>query len=203
VNPSEIPQLLAEIALADPRVRRDDPVERRGQIKMWAGILAAVPYPDAIRLAHRHYATSQWPILPANIATAWRDEIRDRLERHTDPTPTADPDLPRQWNAELRDSRQAVVAGELPPAPHTAAQGTARPIAALPVGRTVPGPYMPADFRERIGLTERAPELARTCPKPGCKAGPRQPCRTPRGHRRTETHQARKDATDEERGKTA
>lgn len=150
MNPSQIPQLIAEIALADPRVRRTDPTEQRGQIHMWAGILTDVPYDFAIRAAHRHYAESQWPILPANIATQWKATVRDRLERHTDPTPQADPDDPHQWNEELRAQRRAVIAGELDPAPYTAAEGTPRPIAALTAAVGQPPRYIPDDVRAQL-----------------------------------------------------
>jgi hypothetical protein len=55
------------------------------------------------------------------------------------------------------------------------------------------GAPMPASLRSRAS----DPELAIPCPTPGCSARERQPCTTPRGRRRTDTHQARKDAINE------
>ena len=150
MTPDQIPQLLAEIALADPRVRRDDPFERRAQIKLWAAALAEVPYDDALDAAGRHYGRSQWPVTPAEIAEIWRTATRDRLERHTDPDLNADPDDPQAWRAELLDTRQAVANGQLPPAGYTAAQGHRPAVAALPPGATQPPGYMPRTVAEEL-----------------------------------------------------
>jgi hypothetical protein len=69
------------------------------------------------------------------------------------------------------------------------------------IGREIPGeddqPYMPADFREAVGMEARPPELRVPCPKDGCRALARQPCKTPHGRRRTQAHQARIDAAQE------
>lgn len=112
MNPEQIPQLLAEIALADPRVRREDPIERRAQVLMWAGILTDVPYEFAVRSAQRHYATSTWPILPADIATRWQAVVRDRMNRDTDPEPPGvDPDDEEAYRTQLAARRQAVAHG--------------------------------------------------------------------------------------------
>jgi hypothetical protein len=142
VTPDQIPQLLAEIALADARVRRDDPIERRAQIKLWAGALADVPYDAALDAAGRHYGRSQWPVTPAEIAAIVRADARDRIERHTDPTPAASPDDPQLWMDELREQRAAVAAGQAAPSDHRAALGRRRPTAALPAGAEPPG-YTP------------------------------------------------------------
>lgn len=192
MNPSDIPRLLAEIALADPRVRREDPTERRGQIKMWAGILTDVPYDFAIHAAQRHYAESQWPILPANISTRWTTTVRDRMERHTDPDLPIDPDNEAAWRTELRATRQAVAVGELQPADHHHAQGQRRPIAALIAGiGQMPGErtgYIPADVRAQIakyrpGKASREAAVASGDADPlsvdcgWCRAYAGQPCR--------------------------
>src|SRR5262249_6595158 len=81
MDAEEIPQLIAQIALADPRVRREDKVERRAQIVMWAGILTDVPYDFAVQAAQQHYAQSQWPIAPGDIAGRWQAGVRDRMNR--------------------------------------------------------------------------------------------------------------------------
>lgn len=115
-----IPELIAKIALADPRIRREDPVERRAQIHMWAGILADVPYDFAVQAVQQHYATSQWPIAPGDIAGRWQGTVRDRMNRDTgtfEPNdfPDLDPDDVAGYLAALRGHRQAVIQGTQPP----------------------------------------------------------------------------------------
>lgn len=70
---------------------------------------------EAIR---SHVLDSPYPILPVDVARKWRAHRRDRLDRHTDPTPTADPDDPTAWRAELLRSRNAVAAGLAAPSKH-------------------------------------------------------------------------------------
>lgn len=153
MKPSEVPQLLAEIALADPRVRRDDPLERRAQIAMWAGILTDVPYDFAVTAIHRHYAASQWPILPANISTAWTATVRDRMERHTgtfEPTahPHLDPDDIAGYQAALAAERQAVAAGHTPPV--DVRELTGAPAAEVQARLDRLGTYMPRQIGEQL-----------------------------------------------------
>ncbi|HEY9353640.1 MAG TPA: replicative helicase loader/inhibitor [Nocardioides sp.] len=120
MNADEIPQLIAQIALADPRVRREDKMERRAQIIMWAGILAEVPYDFAIQAVQAHYANSQWPIAPGDIASSWQGTVRDRLNRDNgtfEPNdyPDLDPDDIVGYLQALRGQRQAVAQGHQPP----------------------------------------------------------------------------------------
>jgi hypothetical protein len=115
MDPTQIPRLIAEIALADRRVRREDPSEQSGQIDMWAGILAEIPYDYAIRASQEHYTRSQWPIQPSDIATRWNAEVRNRMERHTDPTPDVDPNNELAYRRALRDGRTAVAQGVAAP----------------------------------------------------------------------------------------
>lgn len=70
---------------------------------------------EAIR---SHVLDSPYPILPVDVARKWRAHRRDRLDRHTDPTPAADPDDPAAWRAELLRSRNAVAAGLAAPSTH-------------------------------------------------------------------------------------
>lgn len=122
MEPEQIPQLIAQIALADPRVRRENPTERRAQTIMWAGILTGVPYDYAVQAAQEHYANSTWPILPAEIATRWAATVRDRMTRHNgtfEPTehPGLDPDDIDGYLTALRGERQAVIFGQVEPTP--------------------------------------------------------------------------------------
>ena len=70
---------------------------------------------EAIRA---HVLDSPYPILPVDVARKWRTYRRHRLDRHTDPTPAADPDDPVAWQAELLRARNAVAAGVAAPSTH-------------------------------------------------------------------------------------
>lgn len=205
MKPSEVPQLLAQIALADPRVRREDPIELRAQIAMWAGILAEVPYDYALTAAHQHYAKSTWPILPADIATRWAATVRDRMNRHTDPAPAVDPDNETAYRAELAATRYAVATGAAPAV--ELRELTAGPAAYEADARWAAlGSYVPIHVRD--ALAEQRPEraererLLRTgqpdplsvqCPWDACRASAGQRCNT-RGRTRHDPHPARTDA---------
>lgn len=209
-----IPELIAQIALADPRVRRDDQIERRAQALMWAGILADVPYDFAVHAAHQHYATSTWPILPAEIATRWQAVVRDRMNRHTgtfEPTahPELDPDDITGYQAALRAERHAVVMGQQPPNELKAI--TAGPAAAEVERRMAElGTYMPPTVRDQLKTYRpaaaereqniragRPDPLAVPCPVDTCRAAPGRPCTRPsRGHtnrRLAQPHPSRTD----------
>ena len=188
MNPSEIPQLIAEIALADPRIRREDPTERRGQIKMWAGILTDVPYDFALQAAHRHYAASQWPILPANIATTWKAAVRDRLERHTETAPPVDPDNTAAYLTALNRQRQAIATGQTAPTTQRelTAAGPHPDVAArlAEIGRYIPDEargalarYRPAAASREIAIRAGQPDyLVVRCP--WCDAPTGERCRS-------------------------
>lgn len=214
MKPSEIPQLLAQIALADPRVRREDPIEMRAQIQMWAGILADVPPDFALQAAQQHYATSTWPILPAEIATRWKTAVRDRMTRHNgtfEPTehPEVDPDDVTGYLEALRGQRRAVVHGEQAPAPvraitaGPAAAEAARRVAALgdyltTETRQALAPYRPVAAARLRAAQEGQPDpLAVACPVETCRARPGQPCQRPtRRGGRTRLHGAHASRTD-------
>lgn len=193
---SELPQLLAQVALADPRVRRTDEIEQRAQISMWAGILTEVPYDYALQAVHQHYAKSTWPILPADIATRWQATVRDRMDRHTgtfEPTahPELDPDDITGYRAALLAERQAVVHGDRPPTELTAI--TAGPAAEQVERRLAQlGSYMPPSVadtlrphrpvraeRERTIRAGQPDPLAIDCPVDTCRAYAGRPCTRP------------------------
>lgn len=197
-----IPQLLAEIALADPRVRREDPIEMRAQVRMWAGILTDVPYDFAVAAAQRHYAKSQWPILPADIAAAWKADVRDRMNRHTgtfEPTahPEVDPDDIAGYQAALRAETRAVALGHKAPTElRQITGGPAQGDVAATVSRI--GRYMPEQFDQwrpnrRSRLTDGTDPLTVPCPYQACRAPAGQPCRIGRRDRAT-PHPSRVDA---------
>lgn len=191
MDPEQIPQLIAQIALADPRVKREDPKERRAQILMWAGILADVPLDYAVAAAHRHYARSTWPILPADIATQWAATVRDRMQRDVDPAPPVDPDDEAAYRQQLAAHRRAVATGQEPPVEHHAL--SAGPAAAeADRRRAAIGKYIPlavddalAAFRPQRAarlaiLREGRPDaLAVPCPVETCRAAVGAACTRP------------------------
>lgn len=210
MHPAQIPELIARIALADPRVQRQDEVEQTAQIDMWAGILADVPYEYALQAAHAHYSKSTWPIMPADIASRWAAAVHDRLTRHTgtfEPTahPWLDPDDEAGYRAALAAERHAVATGQQPPNELRAI--TAGPAAAEVQARLdAMGTYMPPSVKETLAaLRPEAVERERlirsgladprsvACPWDACHAPSGQRCRT-NGRDRREYHPARIEA---------
>ncbi|MQY36019.1 hypothetical protein SRB17_40150 [Streptomyces sp. RB17] len=116
----EIAAILAYIGRLDPRTTHTGTGEARDQIARWHELLHDVPFATAhgwdVREAIRaHILDSPYPILPVDVARTWRAYRRDRLNRHTDPTPAADPDDPAAWRAELLGTRHAVAVGQTAP----------------------------------------------------------------------------------------
>ncbi|MEU0683697.1 MULTISPECIES: zinc finger domain-containing protein [Streptomyces] len=117
----EIAALLAYIGRLDPRTIRTDQGEARDQLAQWHELLGDVPMAtphgwDARVAARQHIRTSPYQILPADVARPWESYRRDRLARHSDPTPSVDPDDQAAWTAELVGTRSAVAAGTAQPA---------------------------------------------------------------------------------------
>lgn len=226
MEPEQIPQLIAQIALADPRVRREDKTERRAQIIMWAGILTDVPYDYAVQAAQQHYATSTWPILPAEIATRWAATVRDRMNRHNgtfEPTehPELDPDDVDAYITALRGERQAVILGHNPPAPVKAI--TAGPAAEEAEARLKAlGSYVPRHVDELLDAHRPVKAARRAAIAAGqpdalsvscdwCHAQAGEPCRSrrvdPRGattnRRRRSPHPSRLEAARSTQGEAS
>jgi hypothetical protein len=220
MTPDEIPQLIKNISYADNRILPADPQEILGMAALWATVLADVPLDYAIKAVGEHYAASPFTIRVADIATRWRDQTKNRLDRHTDPIPAADPDDEAAWRRQLADTRRAVAKGQIQPAHHAIAAGPPAPIAALTagIGRTVPQrdekrPYIPAQAAADLaaampqrGAREAARQrgavdlLSVTCT--WCQAEPGQQCKRRRHakgtaagtwHRRDEPHPCRVD----------
>ncbi|MEH0574354.1 hypothetical protein QBA54_07620 [Streptomyces sp. B21-108] len=195
MDAEEIPQLIAQIALADNRVRREDKMERRAQIIMWAGILADVPYDFAVAAIQQHYAQSQWPITPGDIASRWQNVVRDRVSRDNgtfEPNdhPGLDPDDVIGYLQALRGQRQAVAQGVQPPntvkaitAGAAADEVTAR---LKTLGTYVPrqvddilDAHRPIKAARRAALTAGEPD-ALSIPCDWCQAPAGEPCRSRR-----------------------
>lgn len=205
MTPDDAARLLAACSAFDNR----QPSEIAKQA--WAAALRDLPLDDdTINAVARFYAAPAAPgetgrrwIEPHHVRT-WRTKIREERLGPTIPAyEPADPDeTGSTFAARRRQQLRAIADGRETPIPVQQLTGGPHPrIAAqlAAVGRTVPEqddePYMPADFRQSIGLDARPPEYAIPCPN--CHAGARQPCHSPRGRTRRETHDARKQAARE------
>lgn len=207
MTPAQAAALLTRAAAFDNRTIGETDAEA------WAAALHDMPFDtDTLNAVARYYSAPTQPnetgrrwIEPHHVRT-WRRRIRD--ERLGDTIPAYEPIRPDETGAQYVTRRRAqltaIADGTEQPIPIRALAGGPHPSLAralATVGRDIPTddeterPYMPAGFREEIGLAARPPELRIPCPKNGCGASARQPCRTPMGRTRTDTHQARKDAT--------
>ncbi|BDH07169.1 zinc finger domain-containing protein [Streptomyces seoulensis] len=190
----EIAALLAYIGRLDPRLIRTDDGEVREQLDQWHELLEDVPIAtpygwDARVTAKKHIRVSPYPILPADIGRPWEGYRRDRLARHSDPTPSIDPDDQSAWTAELIGTRHAVAVGTAQPAQARAITSgrdeidpklearlkqVGSPIP--PAARAALAPYRPARAaREEAIAQGQADALGVRCD--WCQAQQGEPCR--------------------------
>ncbi|MGZ2361659.1 hypothetical protein LRE75_34115 [Streptomyces sp. 372A] len=190
----EIAALLAYIGRIDPRLIRTDEGEASDQLAQWHELLGDVPTAtphgwDALETARRHIRTSPYPILPADIARPWMSYRSDRLARHSDPTPSVDPDDQAAWTAELVGTRRAVAAGTAQPAQARAIttgragvnprlEARLREIGSCipPAARAALVPYRPARAAREAAVAQGLPDaLSVRCT--WCLAQPGESCR--------------------------
>ncbi|WP_217199888.1 zinc finger domain-containing protein [Streptomyces buecherae] len=195
----EIAALLAYIGRLDQRTIRTDPGEARDQLAQWHALLGDVPIVtphgwDARVAARQHIRTSPYQILPADVARPWESYRRDRLARHTDPTPSVDPDDQAAWSAELLDTRHAVATGAAQPAQARAITSGRQDIdpklasrlrevgsCIPPAARAALAPWRPARAAREVALTQGLPDaLSVRCP--WCLAQPGESCRRRQVH---------------------
>jgi len=154
-----------------------------------------VPFTTAhgwdVRAAIRaHVLDYPYPILPVDVARQWRAYRRDRLDRHTDPTPSADPDDSTAWRAELLGTRHAVAAGIAAPSTHRQiTNGAPQPdiearLAAIgscipPAVRAELAPYRPARAAREAAVAAGQPDVL-SVPCQWCHAAQGEPCRNRR-----------------------
>ncbi|MFF4179879.1 hypothetical protein [Streptomyces sp. NPDC001750] len=191
----EVAAVLAYIGRLDPRTIRTDPGEARDQLAQWHELLHDVPFAtehgwDVREAIRAHVLDSPYPILPVDVAREWRTYRRDRLGRHTDPTPTADPDDPAAWRAELLGTRQAVATGTAAPSthrqltsggPYPDVEARLRAIGSCvpPTTRTALAPYRPVRAAREAAVAAGLPDaLGVQCQ--WCHAGEGEPCRSRR-----------------------
>ncbi|MGZ2358504.1 hypothetical protein LRE75_17670 [Streptomyces sp. 372A] len=188
----EVAAVIAYVGRLDPRTIRTDAGEARDQLATWHELLRDVPMAtgqgwDVRDVVRKRIVASPYPILPADVAREWNAHYRDRLGRHTDPTPMADPDDPRAWRAELVATRDAVVTGRIAPSPHrgvTAGEphpGLEKTLKA--VGIYVPdavraelAPFRPARAAREAVIAAGGPDTF-CVPCERCRAPKGEPCR--------------------------
>ncbi|MGW0486927.1 zinc finger domain-containing protein [Streptomyces olivaceus] len=128
----EVAAVLAYVGRLDPRTIRTGTGEARDQIAQWQELLDDVPFAtdhgwDVREAIRSHVLDSPYPILPVDVVRRWRAHRRDRLDRHTESTPAADPDDPVAWRAELLRSRNAVATGVTAPSTYRHITSGGRP----------------------------------------------------------------------------
>ncbi|MCX2969419.1 MULTISPECIES: zinc finger domain-containing protein [Streptomyces] len=190
----ETAALLAYIGRLDPRLIRTTEREAADQLAQWHELLGDVPMAtphgwDARVAARQHIRTSPYQILPADVARRWESYRRDRLARHSDPTPSVDPDDQAAWTAELVGARRAVAAGIAQPAQApaiTSGRGGIDPKLEArlresgscipPAARAALAPYRPARAAREAAVAQGQPDpFGVRCE--WCLAQPGEPCR--------------------------
>lgn len=169
----------------------------------WYDVLYPFTVDEARTAIAAHVAAGNAFIAAGEIVTSIRRARADRMSRHTDPTPKADPDDPHAYRAELLATRRAVATGQQPPAHHELTAGPMHPDVAArlkTLGEYVPrhidealDDYRPVKAARRAAITAGEPDaLSVSCE--WCDAPAGEPCRsrriTPSGaatsHRRRE-----------------
>jgi len=107
MTPEHVGPFLKQIALTDPRILPTDEQEAVAAIALWAVSLTDVDDHFALNAVAKHYADSPYLVKPSDIASQWRAHVRDRANRYVDPVPTANPDNPAAYNAELLAGRRS------------------------------------------------------------------------------------------------
>lgn len=190
----EIAAVLAYIGRLDPRTIRTDRGEARDQIDQWHELLGDVPLAtdhgwDVRAAIREHVLDSPYPILPVDVARRWRTYRRDRLARHTDPTPAADPDDPETWRSELLGTRHAVATGTVAPMTHreiTSGPGPELEARLATIGSCIPpavrtqlAPFRPTQAAREAAIAAGRPDpLSVRCQ--WCHADAGEPCRSRR-----------------------
>lgn len=123
MNLEQTTALLAYASAIDPRIRRNDPVERQLQVRAWHAQLARIEPQDAAGAVDEHYSRpGADAALPGDIAGRARAVAtarrRTNLERAGDAAllPVGvDPDDVGAWLAALRERRDQIAEGAAVP----------------------------------------------------------------------------------------
>lgn len=197
----EIAALLNYASVLDNRFGRilSDPAASGHAIDRWSSALHDVPATtadgtwDATHAVRDYYRqttanTAQYfACEPHHVLAAWSKHSRAQLSRHTDPTPSVDPDNEQQWRAALAANRHAVASGQAPPTEYKQLTGGPAPEVSERLGAV--GSPIPAEVRnalapyrrrraerERLAATGQADPLSVRCP--WCHAAVDEPCRS-------------------------
>lgn len=95
MNREQVGVVLASAAAIDPRLAARDPETAELRHTGWWHILAEVPFPFAMDYLRRFYSEPRdFPMQPAEILQAWREELREQRTAarapDTEPQPTLD-----------------------------------------------------------------------------------------------------------------
>ncbi|NUS22715.1 MAG: hypothetical protein HOV92_00605 [Streptomyces sp.] len=141
---------------------------------------------DEARTAAATLARRQAFVAPGEIATEIKRVRADLMARHTDPTPSADPDDPEAYRAELAASRLAVATGQERPSTAELTAGPMHPDVAArlkTLGNYVPrtvdeelDAYRPVKAARRAAIQSGQPD-ALSVPCDWCQAPVGEPCR--------------------------
>ncbi|MFF4552761.1 hypothetical protein [Streptomyces sp. NPDC001422] len=206
MNSQEVAALVRYVRATCPQQRIDEYTA-----DAWYDVLFPFTVDEARTAIAAHVAAGNAFIAAGEIVTSIRRARSDRMARHTDPTPAADPDNVAAYQAELRATRAAVATGQQQPAHHELTAGPMHPDVAArlrTLGTYVPrqvddalDAYRPVKAARREALTTGEPDaLAVDCD--WCQAPAGEPCRsrriTPGGgatstRRRTTPHPSRVD----------
>lgn len=176
----------------------------------WHDVLHDYLLPEA-RAAAATLAQRQAFIAPGEIATEIRRMRAERMARHTDPTPKANPDDPEAYRAEIAATRYAVATGQQEPDTRELTAGPMHPDVAArlkTLGSYVPrkvdeelDAYRPVKAARRAAIAANQPD-ALSVPCDWCQAPAGEPCRGRRivpgggataSRRRTTPHPTRID----------
>lgn len=155
----------------------------------WYDVLYPFTLAEARAAISAHVAAGNAFVAVGEIVTAIRRARADRMARHTDPTPTADPDDVHAYKAEIAATRLAVATGQRQPAQHELAAGPMHPDVAArlkTLGTYVPrhvdealDAYRPVKAARREAVITGQPDpLSVDCD--WCQAPAGEPCRSRR-----------------------
>ncbi|MGW8374287.1 hypothetical protein [Streptomyces sp. ODS28] len=232
MNRREVAALLNYAGALDSRIGRVVADQQRAAhaIGRWTEALTDVPAVapdgswDATHVVRRYYeqrgdnSARYYAIDPHHLLAAWARHRATVMDRHTDPTPSADPDNERAWRAELLATRHAVAAGQAAPTTHRqlTSGGPQSTVTArlADVGSPIPArvreqlaAYRPRRAEREVRLTAGRPDpLSVPCGWCGAHVG--KPCRSRRvapngaatGSAHREPHPSRTEAAQAKRG---
>jgi hypothetical protein len=145
-------------------------------VDVWADLLGDLTYDDARQALRAHAASSPFRPAPADLRAGVKRIRTDRLDRHPDAVPDANPDDTAAYQRALREGRLRIADG-LDPRDMRAIGGTfASPPPAdwrpqLPARRTTtPAVLPPVDDEQR--MAEARAEVAARAPVPLPDEGP-------------------------------